>query len=295
MMVKCSFKAFITQPLQFVKRFFYIKFCCVLSVCRGVVIRRWWMRRARCHLVPSQLPHYQSFRMYCCSSSTLRPPHWVSLSVCSWDSQTVNLDLLLKELYIFITSYFITQCIFIFKWFGKGTLVLNLFKSPFPVCSRAWQRKWASGVFQPGPALLRAHPSRRLLPQHLHVHAYFPWWPGFWLPPAAPALPQRRALGWIRAQRAGGRQQWQEWGMLGGICCWCLWCVMSHLYSCTTQQCGVKGLTWSYCLFNRIPVCRSQWKSITTPVLILMRCTHLSFSISFHNACKSIDSFFFYS
>lgn len=82
--------------------------CCVLSVwCvffrRGVASRRWLMRRALCHPDPSQLPHYQSFRMYCYSSSILRPPHWVSLFFfcisCGSDSRDKR-DLILKKPYI---------------------------------------------------------------------------------------------------------------------------------------------------------------------------------------------------
>lgn len=100
------------------------------------------------------------------------------------------------------------------KWFWQGkrcSIFQPVFPSP-PPSSRAWERKRASGILQPGPAVLRAHSSRRLFPQHLHVHAYFPWRPGLRLPPASPSLPQRRAFGWIRAQRSGGRQQLQERG-----------------------------------------------------------------------------------
>lgn len=53
-----------------------------------------------------------------------------------------------------------------------------------------------------------------------------------------------------------------------------MWSLMSHLCSSTKQQRGVKRVTWGFCLFNRIPACRSRWKSIKTPVLILMRYTH---------------------
>lgn len=108
-----------------------------------------------------------------------------------------------------------------YKWFGKGTLLLNYSNPLLPLRSGAGEWKRTSGVLQPGPALLRAHPSRRLFPQHLHVHAHLPWRPGLWLPPAAPAVPQWRALRWIRAQRAGRGQQCQDGGMLQGICCWC--------------------------------------------------------------------------
>lgn len=86
------------------------------------------------------------------------------------------------------------------KSFAKGAPTLNysttpLYPPPFSSRSRAGERERARGVLQPGAALLRAHPSRRLLPQHLHVHPHLPRRPSAGLPPAAPALPQRRALG----------------------------------------------------------------------------------------------------
>lgn len=101
-----------------------------------------------------------------------------------------------------------------YKWFGIWKPAIKLFKSSLPLCSGAWEWKRTSGVLQPRPALLWAHPSRRLFPQHLHLHTNFPWWPGFWLPPAAPAFPQRWTLRWIRTQRAGCRQQCQDGGTL---------------------------------------------------------------------------------
>uniref|UniRef100_A0A4W6BTD5 60S ribosomal protein L36a n=1 Tax=Lates calcarifer TaxID=8187 RepID=A0A4W6BTD5_LATCA len=51
---------------------------CCMFVCRGVVSRRWWMRRALCHPAPSQLPHYQSFRMFCCKKCKKHQPHKVT-------------------------------------------------------------------------------------------------------------------------------------------------------------------------------------------------------------------------
>lgn len=108
-----------------------------LSVCRGVVIRRWWMRRALCPLVPSQLLHYQSFRMYCYSSSTLRPPRLVSLSVFLFFFPRFFPQLrfsnkcqpwsIIDICYIFIALFlsFHNQVHIYFKWSGKGTLILN--------------------------------------------------------------------------------------------------------------------------------------------------------------------------
>lgn len=72
------------------------------------------------------------------------------------------------------TSHF-TACSYLSKMIWRGKRC-SIFQPVFPpLSSRAWERKRASGILQPGPAVLRAHSSRRLFPQHLHVHAYFPW------------------------------------------------------------------------------------------------------------------------
>lgn len=179
----------------------------------------------------------------------------------------LDLSLILKELLRFFClclTYPILLPLAVhiyYKGFGKRKPGIKLFKSFLPLCSGAWEWKWTSGVLQPCPALLWAHPSWRLFPQHLHLHTNFPWWPGFWLPPAAPALPQRWALRWIRTQRAGRRQQCQDGGMLEASV---VECDESFMQWC-------KRVTWGYSLFNRTLACRSQWKSITTPVLTLMR------------------------
>lgn len=112
------------------------------------------------------------------------------------------------------------------------------------MCSGAWQWKWKSGVLQPGPALLWAHPSRCLFPQHLHVHTHFPRWPGFWLPPAAPALPQWWALWWIRAQGAGRRQHCQDGGMLEASVVGVVECNESFVQQYNVPVWGQKGNTW---------------------------------------------------
>ena len=194
--------------------------CCVLtvwcvSVCRGVVSRRWWMRRALCLPAPSQLPHYQSFRMYCCSFSIHRPPHFVSLFLSHY-CHFWNVSYLISVLYLILLSLppiSLPLCIFVLNVLAGETSV-KLFKSSFLIHSGAWEWKRTSRVLQPRPSLLRAHPSWCLFPQYLHVHTDFPWWPGFWLPPAAPTFPQWWAVWWIRAQRAGCRKQCQDGGTL---------------------------------------------------------------------------------
>lgn len=89
---------------------------------------------------------------------------------------------------------------------------LNYSRAPLSPGSRAWKWKRTSGVLQPGPALLRAHPTWCFFAQHLHVHAHLPRRPGLWLPPAAPSLPHRRALRRIRTQRAGSGRQHEDGG-----------------------------------------------------------------------------------
>lgn len=89
---------------------------------------------------------------------------------------------------------------------------LNYSRAPLSPGSRAWKWKRTSGVLQPGPALLRAHPTWCFFAQHLHVHAHLPRRPGLWLPPAAPSLPHRRALRRIRTQRAGSGWQHEDGG-----------------------------------------------------------------------------------
>lgn len=135
----------------------------------------------------------------------------------------VKLDLLT------FTSHF-NACSYLSGMIWQGKWCRSIIQPLFsPLCSRARQRKRASGVLQPGPALLWAHPSRRLFPQHLHVHADLPWRPGLRLPPASPTLPQWRAFGWIRAQRPGGWQQLQERGKLEAavVFLWSYACIKS--------------------------------------------------------------------
>lgn len=166
---------------------------------------------------------------------------------------TRDLWLIMKDLFINYTLVF--GCCFS----ALSSVILIL----LPLCSGAWEWKWASGVLQSGPALLWAHPTRRLFAQHLHLHAHFPRRPGFRLPPAAPALPQRWALRWIGTQGAGRRQQCQDGGKLE-----------ASLVECDesfAQRSWYKGIMWGYRLLNRTLVCRSRWKLITTPVLILTR------------------------
>lgn len=172
---------------------------------------------------------------------------------CGCESQMCQTqpDLIVKGLYIPLSLLFISlPSAYLLFMICQGKPGIKSFKSSLPLFSGAREWKWTGGVLQPGPALLRAHPSRRLFPQHLHVHAHLPWWPGVWLPPAAPALPQWWALRWIRAQGAGGRQQCQEWGMLEasvvGVVEWDESFVQQYD---VTAWC--KRVTWGYCLFRQ--------------------------------------------
>lgn len=140
-------------------------------------------------------------------------PFFPSFISCGCDPQMCRTHSNIKETFVF-SFYFITHCIFIQWDLAKGNLLLNYSNPFYPRRSGAREREWTSRVLQPGPSLLWAHPSRRLFPQHLHVHAHLPRRPGVRLPPAAPTLPQWRTLRWIRAQRARCRQQCEDGGML---------------------------------------------------------------------------------
>lgn len=190
----------------------------------------------------------------------------------------VKLDLLT------FTSHF-NACSYLSRMICQGRWCRSIIQPLFsPLCSGARQRKRASGVLQPGPALLWAHSSRRLFPQHLHVHSDLPWRPGLWLPPASPTLPQRRAFGWIRAQRSGGRQQLQERGKLEAAVV-ILWSATLQSYSYAWYNNWTRGCCW----FHRTPVCQSPWKSITTPVLILTRYNQ---NMTFHSLTCATCFFF---
>lgn len=62
-----------------------------------------------------------------------------------------------------------------------------------------------------------------------------------------------------------------RWRHVGRHLLLVLWSVMSHWHSNTQVTVWLERVTWDYGLLDRIPVCQSRWRSITTPVLILMR------------------------
>lgn len=217
--------------------------------CSGVVIRRWWMRKALCRLGPSQLQQYQSFRMFCCSSSTLRLPHWVSFFL-SFSQR--------RKVCSFLNFYFSHHCLFIFilnDLTGKMMLLKNStpLHSPLQRSPGTKANEWSSPTWSFCSAssfVTTSFPTTSTC-AHLFPAVTWPLIPTCLahVPPVTSLRMNQSAK--IRRPAATARTR-----QVGGSCCDVRW------LGCAVW-CGLKKkkkFTQGCCWFNRIPVCQNPWK-----------------------------------
>lgn len=170
--------------------------------------------------------------------------------------------------------YFITSA-YLLSMIWRGRLAIELLKFPFSPLQQSWGTRvneWSSPTLSCSSASSSATTS---FPTTSTCARSFP--AATWRPtptcraPAPPVMsPPTNPSARSRTQAAVSR-----WRHVGGICCGAWWVI------CATAW--YKRVTQDYRLFNRTLVCRSLWKLITTPVLILMRYTqHLVFPSTMH-------------